>query len=57
MEHFPCVMRIGHVLPNNSYEIFSESGYSKPNFDCNNTFPIDLAPKRIPFGTKSIGKV
>ena len=29
----------------------------KPNFDCNNTFPIDLLPNEIPFGAKSIEKV
>ena len=26
----------------------------KPHLDCNYTFLIDLAPNRIPFGTKSI---
>ena len=29
----------------------------KPNLDCNYTFPIDLAPKGIPIGAKSIGNV
>ena len=38
-------------------KIFSESCYSKPNLECNYTFPIDLARIGIPFGAKSIGKV
>ena len=29
---------------------------TKSNLDCNYTTPIDLAPSRIPFGDKSIGK-
>ena len=28
---------------------------SKPNLDCNYTFPNDLAPNGISFGSKSIG--
>ena len=27
-----------------------ESFLAKSNFDCNNLFPIDLAPDGIPFG-------
>ena len=38
-------------------EIFSESCLCNPNFDCNYTFSIDLAPNGITFGVKSIGKV
>ena len=38
-------------------EIFSESCSTKLNLDCNYTFHIDLAPNRIPFNAKSIGKV
>ena len=30
-------------------EIYRESGYIKPNTDCNYTFPIDLASNVIPF--------
>ena len=29
---------------------------SKPNLDCNYTFPIYLEPNGISFGAKSIGK-
>ena len=29
----------------------------KPNFECNLTFPIDLAPNEKPFVVKSIGKL
>ena len=36
---------------------FSESCYSKPNLDCNYTFPNDLTPNGILFGAKSIGNV
>ena len=35
-------------------EIFSQ--FPKPNLDCNYTYQIDLAPKCIPLGAKSIGK-
>jgi len=38
-------------------EIFSESVWSKPNFDCNYIFPTDLAPNGIPFVVKLIEKV
>ena len=38
-------------------EINFESCKIKQNFDCNYTFPINLAQNRIPFGAKSIGKV
>ena len=38
-------------------EIDAESGKFKANLDYNYTFPIDLAPKRIPVSVKSIGKV
>ena len=37
-------------------EIDPESGWFKPKQDCNYPFPIDLAPNRIPFRVKSIGK-
>ena len=36
---------------------FSISDKSKSNFDCNHTFPTDLAPDGVPFGAKSIEKV
>ena len=29
----------------------------KPNLDCNYRFPTDLAPNRILFGARSVGKV
>ena len=29
----------------------------KPNFDCNYTFPTDLAANRIQFNSKSTGEV
>ena len=38
-------------------EIFSQSGEIKPKLYCNCTFPIVMAPNRIPFGFKSIGNV
>ena len=38
-------------------EIDSESYSTRPNLDCNSTFPIDIASNRIPFGFESIGKV
>ena len=37
-------------------ENFSEFGQSKMNINCNCTSPIDLTPKLLPFGAKSIGK-
>ena len=37
--------------------MFSESGYIKPNLDCNYPFSIDLAPNSISFCAKSIGNV
>ena len=38
-------------------ETFSDTCKSKPDLDCNYTFPIDLVPNGTPFGDKSIGKV
>ena len=38
-------------------EIDPESCQSKPDLDCNYTFPIDLSPIRIPNGDKSIEKM
>ena len=38
-------------------EIDHESGCFKPKQDCNYTFPIDLAPKGILLGAKSIGNL
>ena len=39
--------------------MFRPSGRSgsEPNLDCNYLFPVHLAPNRIRFGAKSIGKV
>ena len=34
-------------------KIFSEPGSSKPDLDCNYTFPIYLVPNRITFGAES----
>ena len=38
-------------------QLFINFNSSKPNSDCNCAFPFDLAPNRIPFGAKPIGKV
>ena len=38
-------------------EIISESGYIKPNLDCNQTFPIVLTPNEIQCVANSNGKV
>ena len=38
-------------------EILSAFCETKPNLDCNYTFPIDFTITEIPFGAKSIGKV
>ena len=41
----------------NHRELDFESSSIKQNFDWDHTFPIELAPKGILFGAKSIGKV
>ena len=38
-------------------ELDFQSCCVKPNFACHHTFPIDLAPNKIPFNAESIGKV
>ena len=45
----------------NLYSIHTDKSFFelcsiKPNFDCNYTFPIDLAPNEIRFGVKSTRK-
>ena len=47
-----CSVHLTHIHRG----IFSESPYTKPNLDCNDTAPIDLAPNGVQFGSKSIGK-
>ena len=45
------------ALHNDGAGSVSESGQIKPNLDCIYTFLIGLAPNRIRFGAKSIGKL
>ena len=44
-----------YVQTTNS-EIGSEFDAIKSNFNCDYTFPIDLAPNQVPFSAESIGK-
>ena len=54
---FPIEAALGFIKKNSTLvHTEKESGEIKPNFNCNYTFPIELAPNELPFGAKSIGK-
>ena len=49
----PCVRYVCEVFATSNREIHSEAYQIKPIFDCNYTFPNDLAENVISFSVKS----